>query len=454
MAATTGIEWTDATWNPVTGCTKISPGCKNCYAERMTLRLKAMGQPRYANGFQVTTHADALTIPLHWRKPRRIFVNSMSDLFHQDVPDEFIDRVFAVMALCRQHTFQCLSKRPQRMLEYINKARSRVAALVYNERYEQGTSTALFGGEWGIRNRRRGSDLAADETARTGRKGRRRLSQGSHSESVPARKSRIHDARRLSVGDHHNTESQDSGQCSSSCLGEPERFNTGRLNNQPQERQEVRQPTGESGTRYLPRAAETRVGSTPYQQASSQRLSPPEDTPDRSGCDRDQKIEGIRDDDQGHRGEVPDVGSSNLGNLCAPELEAHLTWPLPNVILGVSVEDQQRADERIPKLLECPAALHFLSAEPLLGELDVSPWLPVDTIGGVEMEPLIRWVIVGAESGPRRRPTETAWIRSLRDQCEAAGTPFLLKQMDVGGKIVKMPLLDGKQWPEVPEVMR
>jgi len=273
MAATTGIEWTDATWNPVTGCTKISPGCKNCYAERMTLRLKAMGQPRYANGFQVTTHADALTIPLHWRKPRRIFVNSMSDLFHQDVPDEFIDRVFAVMALCRQHTFQVLTKRAERMTEYLT------------------SQTATGYG------------------------------------------------RHLPILGYHD------------------------------------------------------------------RL-------------------------------------------------ASVRFPLSNVLLGVSVEDQQRADERIPKLLECPAALHFLSAEPLLGELDVSPWLPVDTIGGVEMEPLIRWVIVGAESGPRRRPTETAWIRSLRDQCEAAGTPFLLKQMDVGGKIVKMPLLDGKQWPEVPEVMR
>jgi len=300
MAATTGIEWTDATWNPVTGCTKVSPGCKSCYAKVMHKRLTAMGLPKYQQPFSVvTTHEDALTVPLHWRKPRRIFVNSMSDLFHVDVPDEFIARVFAVMALCPQHTFQLLTKRPERMARYC-----------------------------------------------AGRSG---------------------------------------------CWLFPHMDRVFKL------------PTGRTFPRY----------------------------PDR--------------------------------------------WPLPNVILGVSVEDQQRADERIPHLLATPAALHFLSAEPLLGELDLTnirycrdgrehcldalrgEWATgrpnYPTLSG-DGGPRLGWIVVGAESGPKRRPTDIAWIRSLRDQAVSAGIPFMLKQMDVGGKLVKMPLLDGRTWDEVPEVMR
>ena len=106
MAQNSGIEWTETTWNPVTGCTKISPGCKNCYAERMALRLQAMGQPNYRDGFKVTLHERMLPLPLTWKKPRMIFVNSMSDLFHKDVPTEFIEKTFAVMRIASWHTFQ------------------------------------------------------------------------------------------------------------------------------------------------------------------------------------------------------------------------------------------------------------------------------------------------------------------------------------------------------------
>jgi protein gp37 len=128
--AETSIEWTDVTWNPVSGCTRASAGCDNCYAVTMTNRLEAMGQEKYSgltsvnqrgdrhfNGV-VRVHEDALKIPLGWNKPRKVFVNSMSDLFHKDVPFEFIDKVFAVMALCPQHTFQVLTKRPDRMADY------------------------------------------------------------------------------------------------------------------------------------------------------------------------------------------------------------------------------------------------------------------------------------------------------------------------------------------------
>jgi protein gp37 len=109
------IEWTESTWNPVTGCTKISRGCQHCYAERMAIRLQAMGQARYRNGFRLTLHPEALELPLRWRQPQMVFVNSMSDLFHRGVPEEFIARVFAVMQQASHHTFQVLTKRAERL---------------------------------------------------------------------------------------------------------------------------------------------------------------------------------------------------------------------------------------------------------------------------------------------------------------------------------------------------
>ena len=115
MAANSAIEWTDATWNPVTGCTKISLGCQNCYAERMAHRLQAMGQSNYTAGFKVRTHENALSLPLTWKKSRTIFVNSMSDLFHEKVPAAFISKVFRVMNEAQQHTFQVLTKRSENM---------------------------------------------------------------------------------------------------------------------------------------------------------------------------------------------------------------------------------------------------------------------------------------------------------------------------------------------------
>jgi len=112
MGMNSAIEWTESTWNPVTGCTKISAGCKHCYAERMARRLQAMGTPQYANGFKLTMQPEMLELPLRWKKGRTIFVNSMSDLFHEDLPAEYIQRVFEVMNRCPQHTFQILTKRP------------------------------------------------------------------------------------------------------------------------------------------------------------------------------------------------------------------------------------------------------------------------------------------------------------------------------------------------------
>jgi protein gp37 len=117
MAQATRIEWTEYSWNPVSGCTKISSGCKHCYAERMAIRLEAMGVDRYRSGFRLKTHPDLLSVPLKWRNPRIIFVNSMSDLFHEDVPALFIEQVFDVMNRCPQHTFQVLTKRSKRLAD-------------------------------------------------------------------------------------------------------------------------------------------------------------------------------------------------------------------------------------------------------------------------------------------------------------------------------------------------
>jgi len=121
MGDKSAIEWTDATWNPVTGCTKLSPGCKHCYAERLSARLKAMGNPRYYNGFGITLHPDQLALPLKWKQPRRIFVNSMSDLFHEEIPVDFIHDVFSVMARAHWHVFQVLTKRAQRLADLASK---------------------------------------------------------------------------------------------------------------------------------------------------------------------------------------------------------------------------------------------------------------------------------------------------------------------------------------------
>jgi protein gp37 len=117
MAIHSNIEWTESTWNPTTGCTKVSPGCKHCYAERLALRLQAMGQANYANGFSLTMHNSTLGLPFRWKKHRMIFVNSMSDLFHEDVPVEFVRKIFDVMCQASWHTFQVLTKRSKRLLE-------------------------------------------------------------------------------------------------------------------------------------------------------------------------------------------------------------------------------------------------------------------------------------------------------------------------------------------------
>jgi len=270
------IEWTDESWNPVIGCTKVSAGCQNCYAERMAARLNYMGQANYGsviddnckwNNKVVCLGRDVLNKPLHWRKPRRIFVCSMSDLFHPKVPFEFIDQVMQIITMYpQQHIFQVLTKRVKRMLEYFKQLHS------------------------GLTKFHKGHDFQ---------------------------------------------------------------------------------------------------------------------------------------------------------------------WPFKNLWLGVTCENQKTADERIPILLQIPAAVRFLSLEPLLGEI----YLPGPLLNhgfGFEyyQEPgKIGWAIIGCESGPNRREYKTEWVRDLVRQCKVAGVPVFVKQLNINGKvehdISKFPKdLQIRQYPE------
>lgn len=240
--SSTSIEWTEKTWNPITGCTKVSPGCDHCYAEGIARRFA--GSKAFPNGFEVTLHPERLDTPLRWRKPARVFVNSMSDLFHDAVPDEYIARVFGVMADASQHTFQVLTKRHGRMRSLLN---------------------------------------------------------------------------------------------------DGEFF---------------------------------------------------------------QEVRGLAIDAHGMAG---------------------IPWPLPNVWLGCSVEDQKRADLRIPALLDTPAAVRFLSCEPLLGAVDLCQdgWLFPDEFD----RPGVAWVIVGGESGPGARRMELDWAREIVEDCADAGVACFVKQL-------------------------
>lgn len=313
MSDHSAIEWTDATWNPTTGCTKISPGCAHCYIER-TPAFRIAGNTFVRGKTDIAIFHDRLEQPLHWRKPRRVFVNSLSDLFHDDISDAFIDRVFAVMALAPQHTFQVLTKRADRMLAYLT-----------------GTADG-----WG-------------------------------------RAARIADAAQKSLG-----------------------FD---------------------GAKYKP-------------------MKPPA-LPS---------------------ADVFWMGSCNPPDQPYRERWILKTWPLNNVWLGVSVENQHFADERIPLLLQTPAAVRFISAEPLLGPVDIEQWLieSVLTDSGWHTWPKLDWVIVGGESGPRARLFRVEWARSIIAQCKATGVPCFMKQLGdnpisalgLGGMMRASKRGDPDEWPE------
>lgn len=273
--ADTAIEWTDKVWNVVTGCEKVSPGCDNCYAETFSERFRGTAGHHFENGFDLTLRPERLELPMRWQKPRRVFVNSMSDLFHKDVPADYIAQSFAVMVLTPRHTYQVLTKRHARMRHLLTDDAFHTAVLAWTARLQD--------------------------------------------EKHPM-------------------------------------------------------PAWHPGERRLK------------------------------------------------------------------------AWPLPNVWLGVSVEDQKRAELRIPALLETPAAVRFLSCEPLLGPVDLTriaagskqqPEMVYDALGqryGIpgrwqaKSSARIDWVIVGGESGHRARAVHPDWVRNLCDQAIAADVPFFFKQ--------------------------
>lgn len=298
---TTSIQWTDETWNPVRGCARVSPGCENCYAERTAHRFSGKGQPyegltvlgkhgpRWAGSARFVP--EMLDAPLRWRKPKRIFVNSMSDLFHADITNEQIAAVFGAMAACPQHTFQILTKRPDRMVEWF-----------------------------------------------------------------------------ASIGDDPLME----------LAGIADKLMTS------------------NEVRHLYKHFDDEMG------------------------------------------------------------ETDLPWPLPNVWLGVSCEDQQRADERVPLLLQTPAAVRFVSAEPLLGPIvfDANMLGCVGHLAATFGNSLISWVIVGGESGPGARPCNADNIRSIAAQCKDAGVACFVKQLGThviqdGGRRIKADRKGGDmdEWP-------
>lgn len=316
MADTSKIEWTDATWNPITGCTLVSDGCRHCYAATLAAtrlkhhpsreglaRINAAGEAKFTG--EVRFNEQWLDQPLRWRKPRMIFVCAHGDLFHESVPDEWIDRVFAVMALSPRHTFQVLTKRPERAQSYLARL---------TERGPADTLAAVAG------------------------------------------------------ADH-----------------------------------------GEEADPWVANFI--------------------------NGWSRPVELQ----DDNPADGTVP-------------------RWPLPNVWLGVSIEDQATADARIPHLLATPAAVRFVSAEPTLGPLDLTaitaergslrPYRAnVDALRGAcqshdhrsddwfRLASHLDWIIVGGESGPHARPMHPDWARSLRDQCQAAGVAFFFKQWGEWGPV-------------------
>ena len=304
---TSKIEWTDAVWNPVTGCSKVSAGCKNCYAERIFPRIYGNQSidegtgPHHRRFIDVVCHPERLEQPLQWRKPRRIFVNSMSDLFHEAVPDEFVDKVFAVMLACaalegRRHTFQILTKRPERMRCYLTNVQSKPGTDLLRRWAEVGNGWICMDDE----------DVLFSE--------------------------------------------------------------------------------------YI-------MGRTCF--------------------------------------DWDDDGYNSGDSVYAPWAYTRKLFPLPNVCLGVSVENQETADERIPLLLQTPAVVRFVSYEPAIGPMQLTrhhQWCPEhDFDGGFCSSPCpslrsIDWLICGGESGPKARPMQEEWARDVMLQCRASRVPFFMKQ--------------------------
>ena len=386
MSDNSTIEWTNATWNPITGCTKVSPGCDNCYAETFAERWRGTPGHHFENGFDLTLRPERLGQPLRWRRPRRVFVNSMSDLFHDDVPDEFIARVWQVMSVTPQHTYQILTKRHARMRSWVTRWYSGEIAEPYDVRPVSGYpgySVTTRGEVFGKR-----SDTTAGLTQEEGRQGHCRVTM--HREGSPRSGERelVH---RLVLTSFVRPPRPGEQACHRN--GDP---TDNRLSNlywgtqSDNWRDRRSHGNGRSYHKLSTKdAAEIRrryeAGESAYRIAQDYPVS-------------DTQIRNIVSGEQWRETPVS----------APPPAPARVV--LDHCWLGVSAENQQWASIRIPALIETPAAVRWVSAEPLLGPVNIP-----NLIGALD------WLVVGGESGPGARPMHPDWARTLRDH--RAGRP-------------------------------
>lgn len=440
MNKPTGIEWTDATWNPIRGCSRVSEGCRNCYAETVARRFNGPGQPYEGliarggqwNG-QVRLVPEKLDEPLRWRKPRKVFCNSMSDVFHENVPDEFIDSIFAAMALAPHHTFQVLTKRPERMFRYMTDERVAFRVLVAMDCLavdfemagirEKWLSVPDFPGYF-VSNHGNVSSSHGAEHALLSLRGH---PQGYRSVSL-RREGRTHEhlVHRLVLR---------------------------AFVREPREREEARHRNGNKadnrianlswGTKAENMQDSARHGTAGVWMKGRTTLDAATVEAIRERRKAGALLKDLEDEYGIDKRRISAIANGKIYKA------AQLAWPLPSVWLGVSVEDQATADERIPLLLRTPAAVRWVSAEPLLGEVDITQWLwpiqpcrncpcpdPQNDRTGLDdccrdpdlLPSALDWLVAGGESGPGARPMHPDWVRSLRDQCQAAGVPFHFKQ--------------------------
>jgi len=422
----TKIEWCEETYNPISGCTPISEGCANCYARRMAHRLKGRyGYPE-DDPFRVTFHPDRLDQPLKWKKPRMIFVCSMGDLFHEDVKFEWVDEVFAIIALASQHTFMVLTKRPERMREYIAspEVSFRVAkAMDHIEVRRQIESMSLEVREidgyenYLIRN---------DGTV---------FSKHGSAHCVYCGGDTAGNAKRR--------------YCSQKCKEKAQYIErTGRPLPHPDTPTPMRLMPGEDGhMRVMLYKEGVGYRELVHRLVLTAFVRPAvdgEQTCHRNGDATNNNLPNLRwgtqkDNwqDRIRHGNGHSYGENSY--IAAP-----IDWPPKNCWAGITAENQQRADERIPILLQIPAAKRFVSIEPMLSGIDLKPYLP--DIGGPAYEIAeawgrdtytLDWVICGGETGPGARPSKSEWYDSIIEQCQSANVPVFIKKAPDGVKIIR-----------------
>lgn len=445
--ADTSIEWTDKVWNATRGCSRISAGCGGakgeggCYAERQAARFSGPGMP-YEGLVRIGTQGprwtgkvvlvpEMLDAPLHWRKSRRVFVNSMSDLFHEALTNEQIAAVFGVMAACPQHTFQCLTKRPKRMREFLTHpdcrhwiAQAMDAALVEHEHSPVETWRTIPGFD--------GYDASTH--------GRVRSPAGMLATYINERL----DRETVTLWNKGNPETRFVHQLVLSAH-DPCPIDGLEVCHRNGNKRDNRRANLRWGTRSENQNEKVRHGSNGGPQKLT-RAQVQEIRAARAGGQQTQQT--IADRYGVSRSLVSMIEHGVVWT------EPAIPWPLPNVHLGVSVENQATADERIPELLACPAAVWWISLEPQLADVDLTAirhrathpltpgreyervlnaltgesWVGETRYGGRE-EPGLSWVVQGGESGPGARPFDLAWARRTRDQCREAHVPYFLKQL-------------------------